>query len=522
MNTATALLAAIILLSSTELASPAKILLLYPIPYPSHWKAFKPLFEELAKRGHQITAYTTLPGLKSFKNFEHIAISADTSKVDVMGFDPVGCRSKTLISYLYGLWGYFSAINEAALESKELQALMHSDEKFDLLMTEANFMEESILGFSHKFNVPVVSMYPIFITPWMAQLAGIPHSYSYIPSTLQPFTDQMSFWQRTVNTITGLSEILLGHLHHLPSQERMMRKHFKYPGSENIPPVGELIANISLHLIDSHQIMSFVRPYPPHVIDVAGMNTKSAGKLPQDLQTFLDDAKDGFIYVCFGSFINKKAFSRRFENVLTETLRGLKWKVIMKSSDEIEGAPHIMTRPWLPQVEILSHPNCKLFVTHGGFNSLMEVMSIGVPTLGLPFFSDQFQNVAWYEHKGVGLKIDYDTATVADLTEKINKIINTPSFMDNAKQIAKLYHDEPQSRLANAVFWVEYVIRHKGAHHLKPESVRMPYYQYLLLDVIAFLVAVLFLATYIAYYLAQKFLRSFLSTNNALNVKKRN
>lgn len=38
-----------------------------------------------------------------------------------------------------------------------------------------------------------------------------------------------------------------------------------------------------------------------------------------------------------------------------------------------------------------------------------------------------------------------------------------------------------------AVFWVEYVARHKGAHHLKSVTDNLNLIQYLLLDIIAVL-----------------------------------
>jgi glucuronosyltransferase len=37
------------------------------------------------------------------------------------------------------------------------------------------------------------------------------------------------------------------------------------------------------------------------------------------------------------------------------------------------------------------------------------------------------------------------------------------------------------------VFWTEYVIRHKGAHHMRSAALDLTWYQYFLLDVIAVL-----------------------------------
>jgi len=59
------------------------------------------------------------------------------------------------------------------------------------------------------------------------------------------------------------------------------------------------------------------------------------------------------------------------------------------------------------------------------------------------------------------------------------------------------------SPLDTAVYWTEYVIRHKGAAHLKTVAVDMPWYQYLLLDVLAFLVVVLAASLLLLYYVSK-------------------
>lgn len=59
--------------------------------------------------------------------------------------------------------------------------------------------------------------------------------------------------------------------------------------------------------------------------------------------------------------------------------------------------------------------------------------------------------------------------------------------------------------LETAIYWVEYVARHKGAHFMKTAAVNMPFYQYYLLDVIAFIIAVLSLFFYLLY-LTMKYL----------------
>lgn len=48
--------------------------------------------------------------------------------------------------------------------------------------------------------------------------------------------------------------------------------------------------------------------------------------------------------------------------------------------------------------------------------------------------------------------------------------------------------DRVQTPQEAIVYWTEYVIRHKGAHHLRVAALDLYWYQYLMLDVIAFLI----------------------------------
>ncbi|KAJ1519202.1 hypothetical protein ONE63_011192 [Megalurothrips usitatus] len=58
-----------------------------------------------------------------------------------------------------------------------------------------------------------------------------------------------------------------------------------------------------------------------------------------------------------------------------------------------------------------------------------------------------------------------------------------------SREIAARYLDRPQTAAESAVWWTEYVVRHRGARHLRPVGADMPLYQYLLLDVAAAVLA---------------------------------
>ena len=57
-------------------------------------------------------------------------------------------------------------------------------------------------------------------------------------------------------------------------------------------------------------------------------------------------------------------------------------------------------------------------------------------------------------------------------------------------QISALLKDRRRTPLQEICDWIEYVLRHGGAQHLRAQVFNIPWYQYYLLDVMAFLVAI--------------------------------
>jgi len=51
----------------------------------------------------------------------------------------------------------------------------------------------------------------------------------------------------------------------------------------------------------------------------------------------------------------------------------------------------------------------------------------------------------------------------------------------------------------SVVYWTEYVIRHKGAPHLRSHALNLTWYQYFLLDIIAVVLLVIVSVCYIAF-----------------------
>ena len=69
--------------------------------------------------------------------------------------------------------------------------------------------------------------------------------------------------------------------------------------------------------------------------------------------------------------------------------------------------------------------------------------------------------------------------------------------------LSRRFNDRPLTPLNTAIYWTEYVIRHRGAPHLKTAAVNMHWYQNLLLDVVLFVMFVVLTTLAIMYYSAK-------------------
>lgn len=92
---------------------------------------------------------------------------------------------------------------------------------------------------------------------------------------------------------------------------------------------------------------------------------------------------------------------------------------------------------WCPQLEVLAHRAVGCFITHCGWNSMMEAISFGMPVVGMPQFCDQTTNAHFVEHVwGVGVVTKVDEKGVS-VKEEIERCIGEVMGGERGKQIKK-------------------------------------------------------------------------------------
>ena len=121
---------------------------------------------------------------------------------------------------------------------------------------------------------------------------------------------------------------------------------------------------------------------------------KDPQPLPRDLRDFVDASKKGVALVSFGSAIKPSMMSEEKMFVFLEAFRKMELSVIWKWDSEVPNLPkNVMISSWVPQQDLLAHPNLKVFVTHGGMGSIMESIYHKAAIVGIPLAMDQKTNL---------------------------------------------------------------------------------------------------------------------------------
>ncbi|KAJ8974384.1 hypothetical protein NQ317_006163 [Molorchus minor] len=475
--------------SVVSLSYGANILAIVPTPSYSHQIAFRPIWKELLLRGHHLTLITTDP----MDDPKLVNLTEIDMKWAYKFFD---ANRTEMAQQPWSMWRLptsfqemFSMIAEAQLSYPAVEELIRSQKHFDVVLVEYFYPE--FLGFAETCDSPGILIGSLDIFSLIHGMVGNPSHPVLYPEFGTPFYGTLTLPERIESTLyTWYFSYYFTHRGY-PARQKIIEKYFNTTLS-----LVDAISDIDLLLLNVNPVLQYVRPVGPATVNFGGFRhiRRSSKDIPKDLKKFMDNAKDGFIYFSLGSNVQSKELSGSSLNSIIETLQEIPYKVLWKfEADELPGKPtNVKLIKWAPQQQILSHPNIKLFITQGGLQSMEEGIYSEVPFVVIPFFADQAQNAKLMERKGIAKSVSRTPyIKKADLKKAILDVTGNPSYKAAVKKLKELALDVPMTGIDKAVWWIEYVIRHKGAKHLRSPAADIPLYQYLLLDVISVLLLAL-------------------------------
>lgn len=191
--------------------------------------------------------------------------------------------------------------------------------------------------------------------------------------------------------------------------------------SPHIIPIGPLVASnrlgdsVGSFWQEDSTCLEWLDKQPPQsVIYLAfGSSTVLSPTQFQELALGLDLTNRPFLWVSRPDITNgtPDAFLQEFE-------------------DRVSPQGKIVT--WAPQQNVLAHPSVACFVSHCGWNSVIEGVCNGVPFLCWPYFADQFFNQSYIcDIWKVGLgfnKDEHGIITTGEIKNKVEQLLSNEEF----------------------------------------------------------------------------------------------
>ncbi|XP_019872391.2 UDP-glycosyltransferase UGT5 [Aethina tumida] len=434
----------------------ANIFFYSPACSKSHYIWNYALVSGLIARGHNVTFFDAFSKQMPETDLYH---PVDYKHFNIEG-DPEKFPKSNLVLQIPHFMVLMGQLCDLVYKSENLDSILKNKDKykFDLVITDITSVPCGIAPLHAFPDIPIVGVTAFLLPPEFSHVFGNNLQPAYIPQYFSDVTDDMSFTDRVYNFLATYGAEF-GYYYYWNEFEEAAKN--KY-GLEHAPYMKN-IDRISLLLANTHPLLDYPQPMPPNIIPVGGLHAKPAKKLPKDLQKILDDSEDGIIIFSLGTNVISDKLSPEKRKTLLDAFKQLKQNVLWKFESDIQNLPkNVIVRKWLPQNDLLAHPNVVLFIGHGGALSTQEALYHGVPVIGVPFIFDQIINIKALQQKQRGALLDYNTMTTEKIVETIREVINNPIYKKNVKEVSERFKSLPLKPFDAAVQWVEFSLKHNG------------------------------------------------------------
>ncbi|MEJ9220649.1 glycosyltransferase [Paenibacillus glucanolyticus] len=139
------------------------------------------------------------------------------------------------------------------------------------------------------------------------------------------------------------------------------------------------------------------------------------------------------IYISLGTVFNQ---ALEFYKLCLEAFGNTRYSIVMSIGHQIrlsdlgEIPENFIVKHYVPQTDVLQY--AKLFITHGGMNSVHEGLYNGVPLVVIPQSADQPVIARQVANVGAGITLSMQSLTANELREAADQVLNNLSFKQAA------------------------------------------------------------------------------------------
>ena len=457
-----------------------KRVVVLPMPHTSHTKYLINVAHELIKLGHEL--WLTMPEYlvtEGVLNTANITVIEYATEENVQEISLTLSRDRYFEGESPGFMEFFELMKRYSDTLLRNNTFFNEIRKIgpDFIIID-NVVIKMLTVIPYRLGIPFAFVGTAYEPIWQR----VPFAPAVTPLPFLPYTDRMDFFERAINVLAQCMSIV---------------KDFgvfadavaTYAPEMPYLPLDMLVAKAEIWLVEMDHILDYPKPSLPNVKLIGGTATGPTKPLPPEFQSFMDGASQGVVIMSFGSYVLN--LPEDIGDKILKVLLQLPMKTVFRSSLRSPDPEKILTSSWIPQNDLLGHPNTKAFVSHCGKNGQYEALYHAVPVVAAPLFTDQFYNAERMRIKGFAEKVDLKTVTAEELRNTIMKVATDPRYKKAISKASDLFRIEFGVPMERAAFWLDHVMKYGGGH-MRSAGHSIPYYQFIGLDIALFFVAVLF------------------------------
>ncbi len=162
------------------------------------------------------------------------------------------------------------------------------------------------------------------------------------------------------------------------------------------------------------------------------------------------------IYITLGTEVNRRPeyYPSILQTILTG-LRDLPANLIVtlgRDKDPVDFGPqpaHVHIERYLPHSLLLRQ--CNLLVMHGGSNSLLAALDVGLPMIVVPLMGDEFFNAQVVHSMRLGQVVPHEHLTPAAVRRAVDEVLNQAIYRQNVERLQTELHALPDQTSAAAL-----------------------------------------------------------------------